>query len=99
VTRGCYIEGMEKIDVVMSLTDDEIYYDNVDLQASLDLAQLDELEYDDETSTGHSVTPGRALRLRSHGRCLEFVLTFADAGRWEAMLPPHQQNQGHARAV
>jgi hypothetical protein len=99
VTEGCYVEGLEKIPVVLALTDDSFFYENADLQASLDITQIDEIEYDDETATGHAVAPGRALRLRSHGHCFEFILSMADANKWESIFTPHRQNASHARAV
>ncbi|HKO02574.1 MAG TPA: hypothetical protein VJ032_12820, partial [Thermoanaerobaculia bacterium] len=74
VTEAAYVEGLEKIAVIVALTDDAFYYENADLQASLDISQIDEVEYDDETATGHAVASGRALRIRSHGHCFEFIL-------------------------
>src|ERR1700753_657548 len=67
VTRGDYVEGINHIPVALALTSDTIYYENPDIQASLELARIDEVEYDDELSTGKDVAHGRALRLRSHG--------------------------------
>lgn len=96
VTRADFLEGMQKIPVAMSLTDDALFYENPDLQASLELAVVDEVEYDDETATGHAVV-GKALRIRSHGHAFEFVLDMATARQWEQILPARQFNQ--ARAV
>ena len=98
VSRANYMEGIESIPVALSLANDAIYYENADLQASLDLAQLEEVEYDDETATGHSVS-GKALRLRSHGHCFEFVLEEAVAQEWQKLLPAHGYNEGAAQAV
>jgi hypothetical protein len=99
VTEAAYVEGLEKIAVIVALTDDAFYYENADLQASMDISQIDEVEYDDETATGHAVASGRALRIRSHGHCFEFILSTGDANKWEAILPAHHENAGHARAV
>jgi hypothetical protein len=98
VCRANYMEGMGRIPVALALTSDAVFYENADLQASLDLAQIDEIEYDDETATGHSVV-GKALRLRSHGHCIEFVLDEATAREWEKLLPPHHMDEGTAQAV
>lgn len=98
VSAGHYMEGIERIPVAMSLTDNAFYYENPDLEASLDLAQIEEVEYDDETATGHHVA-GKALRLRSHGHCFEFVMDEATARAWQALLPPHHYNEGAAQAV
>lgn len=98
VSRANYMEGIERIPVALSLADDAIFYENADLSASLELAQLEEVEYDDETATGHSVA-GKALRLRSHGHCFEFVLEEKVAREWEKLLPPHGYSEGTAQAV
>jgi hypothetical protein len=98
VSRANYMEGAERIPVALSLADNTIYYENADLQASLDLNQLEEVEYDDETATGHSVA-GKALRLRSHGHCIEFVLEEGVAREWQKLLPAHGYSQSAAQAV
>src|SRR5260221_10197462 len=98
VSRANYMEGIERIPVALSLANDAIYYENADLQASLDLAQLEEVEYDDETATGHSVA-GKALRLRSHGHCFEFVLEEAAGREGQKPLSPHRYEHGAAQAA
>jgi hypothetical protein len=98
VSRAHYLEGMERFPVVIALTADTFYYENADLQASLELAQLDEIEYDDETATGHHVD-GKALRLRSHGHCFEFLLDNATASEWQKVLAQHHIDEGTAQAV
>lgn len=90
VSRAEYVEGAEKIPVALALTNDTFFYENEDLQASFELARIDEIEYDDELATGRSVHAGcRVLRLRSHGATFEFVLEPADCSKWQAALPPH----------
>ncbi len=98
VSRADLIEGRERIPVALALTNDAIFYENPDLDASLDLRQIDEVEYDDETSTGQ-VLDGNALRLRSHGHTFEFVLDPDSTGKWKAMLPGRRIGQGTAHAV
>jgi hypothetical protein len=88
-SRADYVEGIERIPVALALTNDTLYYENSDLQASLELQNIDEVEYDDETATGKSVD-GKALRLRSHGHTIEFVLDANDAKLWQTALPPHR---------
>src|SRR3954462_15318401 len=51
-SRACLLEGMEQIPVALALTADAINYENRDLQASIDLSVIEEVEYDDETATG-----------------------------------------------
>ncbi len=86
VSRADFLEGMEKLPVCLSLAEDAIHYENSDLQATLELRHIDEIEYDDETATGHAVA-GKALRLRSHGHAFEFILDQATARKWEELLP------------
>jgi hypothetical protein len=101
VSRAEYVEGMQNIPVAVSLAGDSFYYENPDLQASFDLAMIDEIEYDDELATGRPVEQGcRVLRLRSHGTTFDFILTPADCQLWMAALPPRRLDGGTAqRAV
>jgi hypothetical protein len=98
VSRANFVEGLERIPVALSLLPDTICYENPDLDASLDLRQIEEIEYDNETSTGQ-VIDGNALRLRSHGHTFEFVLDPDSTGKWKAMLPAKRIGQGTAQAV
>jgi hypothetical protein len=100
ITRADYVEGAEQMPVVLSLSTETLYYENPDLDASFDLDRLDEIEYSDDLATGRDVHGHRVLRLRSHGAAFEFLLEKADAGKWEAALPPRSYgNQPTARAV
>jgi hypothetical protein len=98
VSRADLVEGSERIPVALALTNEAIYYENPDLDASLDLQQIEEVEYDNETATGQ-VLDGNALRLRSHGHTFEFVLDPDSTGKWRAMLPARRLGQGTAQAV
>ena len=98
VSRADLVEGLERIPVALALTNEAIYYENPDLDASLDLQQIEEIEYDNETATGQ-VIEGNALRLRSHGHTFEFVLDADSTGKWRAMLPARRLGQGTAQAV
>jgi len=95
VCRAQFVEGLERIPVALSITDDTVNYENSDLQAALGLNVIDEVEYDDETATGHSVV-GKALRLRSHGHTFEFILDNATARQLSDLLPPRRFDQAHA---
>jgi hypothetical protein len=98
VSRAEFLEGMEKINVALSLAADRICYENPDIDAYLELRHIEEIEYDDETATGHPIE-GRVLRLRSHGHTFEFLLDITTARQWESMLPPRRADQGTAQAV
>ena len=98
VSRAEFLEGMEKINVALSLAADRICYENPDIDAYLELRHIEEIEYDDETATGHPIE-GRVLRLRSHGHSFEFLLDIPTARQWESMLLPRRADQGTAQAV
>jgi hypothetical protein len=98
VSRADFVEGLERIPVALSLTTDMICYENPDLDASLELRHIEEIEYDEETATGQAVD-GKALRLRSHGHTFEFVLDPSAIQQWQTTLPPRHLDQGTAQAV
>ena len=98
VSKADYATGVERMPVALALTADAVFYENPDLEASLELPRIDEVEYDDELTTGKSIEQGsRVLRIRSHGTPFEFVISAADATRWQQALPPRQQGQPAAR--
>ena len=94
-SRACLLEGMEQIPVALVLTADTIDYENRDLQASIELPLIEEVEYDDETATGHTVA-GKVLRLRAHNHVFEFTLDLASAKQWEAALPARRIDRAKA---
>ncbi|HEV7922984.1 MAG TPA: hypothetical protein VGR02_19535 [Thermoanaerobaculia bacterium] len=97
ISRASYTGGMEAIPVVLSLGADAIYYENPDTNAFFELDRIDEIEYDDELATGHSVSEGcRVLRLRCHGAAFEFILSEADAKQWIATLPARRAGEAAA---
>lgn len=89
VSRAEYVEGAAAIPVAIALTSDSFYYENPDLEASFELARIEEVEYADDLMTGknHSAD-SRVLRLRSHGATFEFLMPKAETSRWESLLPP-----------
>ncbi len=95
-SRANLVEGMEMIPVALALKNDAIYYENTDIQASIELALIEEVEYDDETATGHTM-PGKVLRIRAHNHVFEFALDLPTARQWEAGFPPRGIDR--ARAV
>jgi hypothetical protein len=90
VSRGELVDGNRHMEVALALTDSTLFYENSDLQASLDLEWVREIEYDTELVTGQPVEVGRVLRLRSSSRTVEFVLPQEMVTRWHNMLPPRQ---------
>jgi hypothetical protein len=88
VSRADYVEGAAAIPVAIALTGDSFYYENPDLEASFELARIEEVEYADDLMTGKNHSPdSRVLRLRSHGATFEFLMAKAETSRWESLLP------------
>jgi hypothetical protein len=94
--RANLVEGMEMIPVAIALKGDAIYYENADIQASIELPLIEEVEYDDETATGHTL-PGKVLRIRAHNHVFEFAMELAAARQWETAFPARRIDR--ARAV
>ncbi|HYM60697.1 MAG TPA: hypothetical protein VEZ11_07375 [Thermoanaerobaculia bacterium] len=99
VTRADFVEGMNHFPVLLALTDDALFYENPELQASIDRSRIDEVEYDDELAIGKSVPHGGVLRLRSHGQMIEFVVDDASAKQWKTALPGRVLGDPNAAAV
>ncbi|MGH9458627.1 MAG: hypothetical protein ACRD2J_13430 [Thermoanaerobaculia bacterium] len=95
-----FVEANTKIPVALSLTEQSLFYENPDLEARLDLQQIEEVEYGSELFTGQEVPHGRVLRLRSHGHAFEFILDKVNSERFESFLPPHRADEpGGVRVV
>jgi len=98
-SRAELVDGRNHIPVALTLEQLAIYYENTDLDAMLDIDQIDEVEYGSDLLTG-GIATGAVLRLRAHGRAIEFVLDMATARRWSELLPPHRMDQiGTVHAV
>ena len=88
VSRGELVDGNRHLDVALALTESTFFYENADMQASIDLDWIREIEYDTELATGTTPPTGEILRLRSNSQTFEFVLPNDVAARWRVMLPP-----------
>ncbi len=91
-SRARLIDGANHIAVALMLEPRQICYENVDLGGSLDIDQIDEVDYASDLVTG-GIANGAVLRLRSHGRVTEFVLDAKVAEEWSRHLPPHHMNE------
>ncbi|MGK2857561.1 MAG: hypothetical protein ACSLFQ_10190 [Thermoanaerobaculia bacterium] len=89
-TSAEFIEGPTHMEVALSLDPQKLYYENGDMQAFLELANVDEVEYDDDLMTGGRKVEGEVLRLRAHGHTFEFVIAKAEAAKWKQKLPKHR---------
>jgi hypothetical protein len=87
VGRGELVEGKQHIPVAMALSSSTLYYENADLNASLDLEYIEEVEYANELVTGQPVPDGKVMRLRCFSKVFEFVVDAASAAQWQAALP------------
>ena len=87
-SRGELVDGSRHIDVALSVSDSMLFYQNEDLDASLPLHYVREVEYDNALSTGQDVPEGRVLRLRCWAQVFEFVVPAGDAAKWQAQFPP-----------
>lgn len=92
VGRGEFIDGNRRMQVVLALTDAVLYYENADMQASLERQWIHEVEYDDELTTGQSVGGATVLRLRCFSQKFEFLLASPSARQWKEALPPHRMS-------
>jgi hypothetical protein len=98
VSRGEFVDGNRHLDVALAVTHSTLFYENSDMQASIDLQWVVEIEYDTELATGVPVVNGRVLRVRSHSQTFEFVLPHDVVARWHLMLPPRRAMAGLATA-
>jgi hypothetical protein len=87
--QAAFVEGREKIAVAIAVDDRSFFYENAEMQASLDLDRIEEIEYASDTATGLEVEGGKVLRLRSHGQTFEFIIDQASSSRWTSVMPPH----------
>lgn len=89
-TAAEFVEGPTHLEVALILDSKKLHYESGDIQAFLELSNVDEVEYDDDLMTGGRKVEGEVLRLRSHGHTFEFVVAKADAPRWKEKLPRHR---------
>jgi hypothetical protein len=90
VGRGELVDGNRHLEVALALTQSTFFYENRDMQASLDLHWVREIEYDTELATGTTPPSGKVLRLRTSSQTFEFVLPSDTVARWHMMLPPRR---------
>jgi len=91
-SKAEFVDGRNHIPVALTLEQSQIYYENADLDATLDIDHIEEVEYASDLLTG-GISSGAVLRLRAHGRAIEFVLDFASAEKWARLLPPHRMGE------
>ena len=93
VGRGELVDGNRHLEVALAVTQSTFFYENADMEASIDLDWVREIEYDTELSTGTVPANGKVLRLRSNSQTFEFVLPNDVVARWHMMLPPRRASE------
>ncbi|HEX2835363.1 MAG TPA: hypothetical protein VHW00_20280 [Thermoanaerobaculia bacterium] len=99
VSRGEFVDGSRHLTVALALTSTDLFYENADLEGSLDLRWVREVEYDTRLATGHAVEGGQVLRMRCFSQVFEFVLADDVVSRWHLMLPPRDRNGSPAEVT
>jgi len=99
VSSAEFIDGSRRIPVSLALNRAALYYENSDMQASLDLDWIQEVEYENELVTGQHVGPGKVLRLRCFSRAFEFILPADAVQQWQTVLPAGRINGAPADSV
>ena len=87
VGRGAFVDGNRHLDVALAVTASTLFYENAQMQASLDLQWVREIEYDTELATGSAVPGAKVMRLRSDSQTFEFVVPNDWVARWHLVLP------------
>lgn len=94
VSDAEFVDGSRHMRVALALTDSALFYENIDMQATLDREWIEEVEYENELSTGQVIGAGTVLRLRSASQTFEFVLPKEAIAQWKTFLPA--QRMTHA---
>jgi hypothetical protein len=92
VSRGEFVDGNRHLPVALALTDLAFYYENSDMQASLERQWIHEVEYAEELATGAAIGDGTVLRLRCFSQTFEFVLPPDTVRQWKSFLPPNRKS-------
>lgn len=92
VSAAEFADGNRHMQIALALTNSDLFYENADMQASLDLRFVRDVEYDVRLATGQPVTAGKVLRIRSFSQVFEFVIPDDLVTRWQTALPPRRRN-------
>ena len=87
VTSGEFVDGNRHLKVALALTSTDLFYENADMKAYVDLRWVQEVEYDTCLATGKEVEGGKVLRIRCYSQVFEFVLPDAVVPSWHVLLP------------
>jgi len=98
VSRGEFVDGNRHVVVALAATPSTFFYENSEMQASLDLDWIREIEYDSNLVTGAHIGSGKVLRLRSDRQTFEFVIPDDTVARWRAAVPARGRVEAPAGA-
>jgi hypothetical protein len=87
VCSGEFVDGSRHVKVALALTATDLFYENADMKAYLDLRWVQEVDYDTCLATGHEVEDGKVLRIRCYSQVFEFILPTTVVPTWHLMLP------------
>ena len=87
VSSAEFIDGSRHLPISLALNDRALYYENADMQASLDLDWIQEVEYENELVTGQHIGHGKVLRLRCFSQVFEFIIPSEAVQQWQGVLP------------
>lgn len=90
VSRGEIVDGNRHLEVALALTESAVIYENSDVQGSVERSTIDEVEYENELTTGQPVYDGKVMRLRCFRKTFEFVIPVHQMREWEVLLPAHR---------
>jgi hypothetical protein len=91
VSSGEFVDGNRHLKVALALTSTDLFYENGDMKAYLDLRWVQEVEYDSCLATGKEIVGGKVLRIRCYSQVFEFVLPDAVVPTWHLMLPARRR--------
>ncbi len=92
VSNGDFVDGNRHVPVALALTESSFYYENPDMQASIDLRTIHEVEYANDLATGAAIANGKVLRIRCYSQTFEFVLPNDVVSKWKLVLPSRGAN-------
>jgi hypothetical protein len=90
VSSGEFVDGNRHVKVALALTGTDLFYENADMKAYLDLHWVQEVEYDTCLATGQEAEGGKVLRIRCYSQVFEFILPGKVVPTWYLMLPPRR---------
>jgi hypothetical protein len=93
VSAAEFADGSRHLQIALAVTNWDLFYENADMQGSLDLRFVRDVEYDVSLATGQPVVKGKVLRIRCFSQVFEFVIADDLVTRWQTALPPRRRSE------